>query len=157
MIEKLNGFKGWIATLLAGLSAFLGFRGILFVAMVVLMCIDFAMGWVCAMKSGNWKSAKAREGICHKVGMLAVAVVSAIMDTCLQVVCALLPDFSFAWINILFPLVVSWYILTEFGSIVENAALLGAPIPSWLLGLLEVGKKVLESVSEKNFEKSEKN
>ena len=29
-------------------------------------------------------------------------------------------------------LVVVWYILTELGSIIENAGALGAPIPGWL-------------------------
>ena len=33
---------------------------------------------------------------------------------------------------LLCPLVVVWYILTEAGSIIENAGALGAPIPAWL-------------------------
>ena len=37
-----------------------------------------------------------------------------------------------------------WYCVTELGSIAENAALMGAPVPAWLLKLLEAGKKAAE-------------
>ena len=33
---------------------------------------------------------------------------------------------------LLFPLVTAWYLLTELGSIVENAGKLGAPMPAFL-------------------------
>lgn len=36
------------------------------------------------------------------------------------------------------PLVVIWYILTEAGSIIENAGALGAPIPAWLTKMIAV-------------------
>ena len=34
------------------------------------------------------------------------------------------------------PVVLLWYIITELGSIAENAGKLGAPVPKWLLRLL---------------------
>ena len=33
-------------------------------------------------------------------------------------------------------LVLVWYILTELGSVVENAGALGAPVPAWLARML---------------------
>ena len=41
-------------------------------------------------------------------------------------------DLPFSYTVFLCPLVVVWYILTEAGSIIENAGEMGAPIPAWL-------------------------
>ena len=43
------------------------------------------------------------------------------------------------------PVVLVWYIFTELGSIAENAAALGAPVPESLLKLLAVGKSAAEN------------
>ena len=45
---------------------------------------------------------------------------------------------------LLVPLVLVWYALTELGSIVENAAAMGAPIPGWLLKLPALGKAAVD-------------
>ena len=47
-----------------------------------------------------------------------------------------------AWVAALvLPVVLVWYIFTELGSIAENAAAMGAPVPEWLLKLLAEGKE----------------
>lgn len=38
-------------------------------------------------------------------------------------------------------MVLVWYIFTELGSIAENGAAMGAPVPSWLLSLLAESKE----------------
>lgn len=43
------------------------------------------------------------------------------------------------------PLVFVWYILTELGSILENAVKMGVPIPEWLMKLLSVGLKIINA------------
>ena len=40
--------------------------------------------------------------------------------------------------------VLVWYIFTELGSIAENAAKMGAPVPAWLVRLLAEGKEKTE-------------
>lgn len=157
MTEKLTSFKFWISGLFGAVSAFLGWRGVLFVLLFVLACIDFGTGWFYALKSGNWKSSIAREGVAHKVGMFVIVVVSGMMDLCLYVICKLIPDFSFTWGGLLLPFVLAWYIITEFGSIIENASLLGAPVPAWLVKMLEVGKKAIDNSADKNISNSGEN
>ena len=46
-------------------------------------------------------------------------------------------ELPFTYTVLLCPLVVIWYILTEAGSIIENAGALGAPIPTWLTKMIE--------------------
>lgn len=42
------------------------------------------------------------------------------------------------------PVVLVWYIFTELGSIAENAAAMGAPVPGWLVRILAQGKEGAE-------------
>ena len=49
----------------------------------------------------------------------------------------------FEYTVLICPVVVIWYILTELGSIVENAVALGAPCPSWLATIID---KTLDAV-----------
>ena len=42
------------------------------------------------------------------------------------------------------PVVLVWYIFTELGSIAENAAEMGAPVPPGLLKLLAVSRQMTE-------------
>ena len=45
---------------------------------------------------------------------------------------------------LLCPLVVIWYILTEAGSIIENAGALGAPVPGWLSKMIAALEQKVE-------------
>ena len=46
------------------------------------------------------------------------------------------------------PLVLVWYCITELGSMAENAAEMGAPVPSWLLALLEVTQDAVDNAGD---------
>ena len=61
-------------------------------------------------------------------------IVAAILDVVIGHLLANVPgvELPFTYTVLLCPLVVIWYILTEAGSIIENAGALGAPIPAWL-------------------------
>ena len=48
------------------------------------------------------------------------------------------------------PLVLVWYILTETGSIIENAGALGADIPPWLTGAIEALRSKVDETGEKS-------
>ena len=48
------------------------------------------------------------------------------------------------WAGVVLPVVLVWYIFTELGSIAENAAAMGAPVPGWLVRILAQGKEGAE-------------
>jgi phage-related holin len=42
------------------------------------------------------------------------------------------------------PVVLTWYIITELGSIIENAGKMGAPVPEWLKKSLKQYKDTID-------------
>lgn len=132
-MEHINAFKTTVTAILAAMTALWGWFGWVVVAWIICMAIDYLTGSAAALRAGEWSSSKARDGIWHKVGSIAAVVISAILDMVIRIVlenCGF--NFSFDYSVLLSPLVVVWYILTEAGSIIENAGALGAPIPDRL-------------------------
>ena len=76
-------------------------------------------------------------------------MVSAICDGVLTVICGNIPLLNIRWPGILLPLLLAWYILTELGSILENAIALGANAPHWLTAILETTLKAVDDLGEK--------
>ncbi len=134
MMEHINGIKAAVTAALAALTALWGWFGWLIVAWVVCMGIDYLTGSAAACKAGKWSSALAREGLWHKAGCVAAVTISGILDLVVGQILANLPGLAlpFEYTVFLCPLVVVWYLLTEAGSIVENAGAMGAPVPAWL-------------------------
>ncbi len=111
-----------------------GWSGWLIAVLAVMMAADYLTGSAAAIKRGEWSSAVAREGLWHKAGMLAAVLVAIALDVTAAIVLQHVPavDFGGAYKAAVLPVVCVWYILTEFGSILENAGALGAPIPAIL-------------------------
>lgn len=132
--ERIKGVKAAVTAALATLTALWGWFGWLIVAWVVCMAIDYLTGSAAACKAGKWSSALAREGLWHKAGCVAAVTISGILDLVVGHILGSVPEAAlpFAYTVFLCPLVVVWYILTEVGSIVENAGAMGAPVPAWL-------------------------
>ena len=147
MNENLVALKVSIAAFFTALGAFLGWQGVLGVLWVAAMGIDYLSGSVAAWVAGEWSSKVARDGALHKLGMLFVVIVAGLGDITISVVCEHLP-FGFEWPVLVLPLVFAWYILTELGSILENAVKMGAPIPEWLMQILTVGLKAINAKAE---------
>ena len=143
MNEHLVAIKAAIAAAMYGLSAFLGGKGIMLVAWIAVMLLDYISGSAAACKEGEWSSKVARQGLWHKGGMLLVVTVSAIADVVMSVVCAHL-DWGIHWPGVVLPLVLAWYIITELGSILENAVKLGAAVPGWLTKLLKASLSAVD-------------
>ena len=143
-MEHVNAFKAAIAALCAALTALWGWFGWVVVAWIGCMLIDYATGSAAALRAGEWSSKSARDGIWHKLGSVMAVIVAGILDVVIGHLLGNLPgvELPFAYTVLLCPLVVIWYILTEAGSIIENAGALGAPVPEWL-------KKVIASLQDK--------
>lgn len=147
MQEKLIGIKAAIAAFFTALAAALGWQGIMALAWVVVMGIDYITGTAAALKSKEWSSAVARQGLWHKGGMIVVVIVGFIADCVMAVICEHLP-IGITWTSIILPLVLAWYIVTELGSILENAVKMGANVPGWLIKLLKVSAQAIKARGE---------
>lgn len=148
MENTIYTWKAAIAAVLTAVGMVLGWRGIMAVVWLTMMMMDYLTGSMAAKKAGEWSSSMAREGIWHKTGMLIVVIVSAIADFVLTIICAQLPGMGIQWPVLALPLILTWYILTELGSILENAVKMGANVPIWLIrGLKAAKNKVDEQIN----------
>ena len=150
MKDNLFEVKASIAAAFTAISAFLGWKGIMAMVWVIAMGLDYLSGTAAACKAGEWSSATARNGLWHKGGMILVVVVAAIADGVMAVICENIPVLGIAWPGIILPLVLAWYILTEMGSILENAVKLGANVPEWLVKILKSSLKAVDAVADQN-------
>ena len=147
MADEMRVMKAMVSTVIAGLTALWGWLGWLVAAWAAGMVMDYLSGSAAALEAGSWSSKAAREGIWHKLGEMAAVLVSGLLDLVLGVLLAQAPGLPFEYSTFLCPLVVVWYILTEAGSIIENAGALGAPLPRWLSRMVEqLRQRVDESV-----------
>ena len=146
MIDKFTILKSTLAAFFAALTAFLGWRTLMVLIWVTLMCLDYLSGSLAARSRGEWKSAAARAGIFHKAGMVLVVLVSMAADFVMVLFAANIPgELLFSWPVVIFPTVTMWYILTEIGSIIENAISMGARVPQWLPKLLNATVSALDT------------
>ena len=136
--------KAVIAAACGAFTAAFGWLGWLTAAWVLCMVLDWLSGTAAACKGGCWSSAAARAGIWHKFGMILVVLATALTDAVLGMAVVNLPGLGLRFDALLLPVVLVWYIFTELGSVAENAAALGAPVPDVLLNALAVGKQKAE-------------
>ena len=151
MEKAINQFKAAVAASIGLLTGLWGWMGWLVVGWIGCMALDYLSGSMAAAKEGHWSSAKAREGIWHKCGMIVVVVVAAGADLLIDIVLLNLPivQLPIAYPGLICPIVLVWYIVTELGSIIENAAVMGAPVPKWLTKLLDVSKDLVDNAGDK--------
>ena len=130
-MNRAMEIKVGITAVLTALTALWGWFGWLMVLWVLCMALDYVTGTVLACKEGRWSSDLARSGIFGKVGSIIVVLVTGLADLGLWLIFYYTGYFPYT--ALLCPIVLSWYILTEMGSILENAGQLGAPLPSFLV------------------------
>ena len=148
METNLNEFKVALITFIGVLTGFWGWLGWLVVCWVCCMVLDYLTGSMAAGKAGEWESRKAREGIYHKGGMLVIVLVAAATDLLVSLVLDNLPMLALPveYGGLVCPVVLVWYIVTELGSITENAVAMGAPVPALLTKLLKVSKDAVDQI-----------
>jgi toxin secretion/phage lysis holin len=150
-MDNINTFKASIVAVFAGISALLGWFGWLVVAFIACMTVDYITGSLAAWKKGLWESKIAREGIWHKTGSIIAVLVTLILDAVIGNVMNNIPSVAlpFTYTVLLSPIVIVWYILTELGSIIENAGKMGAPIPGFLQKAIALFKGTVDAAGEK--------
>lgn len=142
--------KAGVAAFIAMLTSLWGWFGWLCVAWIACMAVDYISGTVAAMHDGGWSSKIAREGIYHKGGMVLTVFVALLADQLIGLVLGNIPSIPLPWDYgvLIAPMVITWYIITELGSIVENAAKMGAPVPPWLVKFLAVVEDATDHAGE---------
>lgn len=152
--ERATEIKVAIAAILAFLTSLWGWVGWAVWIWIGCMLIDYLSGSAAAKKTGEWASSVAREGLWHKLGEVFAVLVAALCDIALHVI------INGAGVQIgieipvmVTPVVLLWYIVTELGSIVENAGKLGAPVPSWFASSL---KNYRDKIDHEQGEKEDK-
>lgn len=134
--EKATELKAVVAAFFTFLTALWGWLGWSVLLMVVTMAIDYITGSLAAHRNSTWDSSVARDGLWHKLGEIFALLVALMCDLLIVLIlhtdAAEILHFSWSW-RWYFSLMVSiWYIITELGSIIENAAAMGANVPKWL-------------------------
>ena len=149
-METIETWKAVFAAVVGLLTGVWGWMGWLVVGWVAVMLLDYATGSAAAAKKGDWSSARAREGIWHKAGMIVVVLVAAGADILVALLLERLPAAAlpFDYPCLICPVVLVWYVVSELGSITENAVDMGAPVPGWLTKLLLVSKQAIDRAGE---------
>jgi len=143
--DKATEIKVGLAAIIGFFTALWGWVGWAVVIWIGCMMLDYISGTMAAKAAGEWSSAQARAGLWHKLGEVFAVLVAALCDIALHVIVSgsgvqvgvQLPA-------LVTPVVLLWYIITELGSIAENAGKLGAPVPAWLRKSLKAYKDKID-------------
>ena len=150
MEEYIKSIKAAVAAVIGLLTGLWGWFGWLVVGWLGCMVLDYITGSAAAGKAGEWSSAKAREGIWHKAGMIVVVIVAGGADMLICIILQYLPilQLPIQYPGLVCPVVLVWYIITELGSMAENAVAMGAPVPSWFVKFLAAGRGAVDKAGE---------
>ncbi len=125
MISLAKSYLAMIYTSWISLTIYLvGGFDTLFRALLVMMALDYITGLIKGYKNKNINSKSAYKGFWKKIVILIIVVGATQMDLILK-------DVGVR------TLVLMFYVATEFLSIIENASVLGVPIPDKLKNALE--------------------
>ena len=148
MSENITLSQAAVAGVLAVAGVAWSKIGWLLVLWGVVMVLDYLTGTLAAWHSGAWNSHVARDGLWHKAGMIVIVLVAGLFDAAIRTITrsagVVLPFEMLA-----LPIVLSWYIITELGSILENAIEMGAQnVPEWLKRGLAIASDAVDKAGE---------
>ena len=155
--EKAIEIKAAITAIIAFVTTLIGWKGV--AALIWLCCIllDYVAGSLAAKKENNWSSQIAREGLWHKLGEIFAVLVAALCDIALGIVIGSTGiQLGFDISSFITPVVLTWYILTEIGSIIENCGKLGAPVPKWFKQYVDKAKNTIDIQKDSGQSKDDK-
>lgn len=148
--DKAVEIKAAVTGAIAFVTALIGPVGWTVVVWIISMLLDYLTGTWAALSQGEWDSSVARQGLWHKLGSIIAVLASTLFDIALGVI---LPQAGIDYGHIIVtPIVCLWYLLTELGSIVENADKLGAPVPDLLRDMIKKVRNKVDSIGEDQTE-----
>lgn len=124
-MKEIDIIKTITGGFVAGMTYLFGGMDKLFMALVILMLLDYISGITAAAMEGKLSSSKGIKGIYKKTAFLMVVAVAHIIDGVM------------ALGGVARTLVISFLIANEGLSILENCGNIGVPIPNKLLETLE--------------------
>lgn len=131
MKEKETLLKWLAAVVVGGISAYLRIMAIPLIILTGVMLIDYASGMLKAWVNSELSSKTGLKGIVKKVSYLLVICVAAVADWLITSGLETLGIHT--EVDLCFGLIVTvWFIINECISILENLAVLGVPLPSFL-------------------------
>lgn len=149
--DKAIEIKAAVTAVIAFLTALWGWVGWAVIIWAACIVLDYATGSWAARSAGEWSSTVARAGLWHKLGEIIAVLVAALCDIAIGVIInGAGVDLGVEVSAYVTPIVLLWYIITELGSIIENAGKLGAPVPAWLKKGLEQYREKLGNEKNKN-------
>jgi len=95
----------------------------IFGALVILIVLDFLIGFVIAWLAKEVSSTVSFKGMAKKAAMILFVMAAVVLDP-------FVTDFAVA------KLIATFFLFTEMISITENLARIGVPVPEWLLTVL---------------------
>ena len=144
--DKATQIKAAVAAFFAFMTALWGWVGWAISIWISCVVLDYISGTAAARRNGEWSSEIARDGLWHKLGEIFAVLVAALCDIALGVILKSAPiAIPFDFQTLITPIVLLWYIITELGSILENAGKLGAPLPKWLKKMLKMYKDTIDA------------
>jgi len=90
---------------------------------VILIVLDFLIGFVIAWLAKEVSSTVSFKGMAKKAAMILFVMAAVVLDP-------FVTDFAVA------KLIATFFLFTEMISITENLARIGVPVPEWLLTVL---------------------
>ncbi len=125
-MSRFHTFQLFMATLGGALGAFVGgVDGILY-TLIIFIIIDYITGFMCAVVEKRLSSEVGFRGIFKKVAILMIVGVANMIDVHVLTQGAVVRT-----------AVIFFYLSNEGISIIENAGILGLPIPKKLRDILE--------------------
>lgn len=122
--------------------------GWMLVLWAAVMVLDYITGTLAALHTGEWNSKLAREGLWHKAGMISIVLVAGLFDFAIRIITRA-AGVSLPFEMLVIPIVLAWYIITELGSMFENAVKMGAQnVPEWLKKGLAIASDAVHKAGE---------
>ena len=146
---KENVLKMIIATIVAGVSAYLGVLAVPIVVLIAVMIIDYASGMIKAWFTATLSSRVGIKGIVKKLCYLMIVCVGAVAD---WIISTVLIRFGIEIeMTMYIGLIVTvWLIINEMISILENLSVIGIPLPDFLMKIVTKLKVTVEGKGDSN-------